>query len=177
MATYTGVWDNIREIFSSQKKSRQLGLTKSDFIISKSILEWKSDFPKDVLSVHFGKRDIKDVMGVTIDEALEMFSADSLIVRKLKFLQEVGLGYLVLGQKSNSLSGGEAQRVRMANILSRKLGDRMVYIFDTPSKGLHFKDMPVLINIFRRIVSKNNTILIADNREEIFGYCDYRIDL
>ena len=98
-------------------------------------------------------------------------------MRKLKFLEEVGLGYLVLGQKSGSLSGGEAQRVRVANILSKKLGDRSVYIFDTPSRGLHFKDLPVLINVFRRIIDKNNTILIADNREEIFDYCDYRIDL
>ena len=108
---------------------------------------------------------------------MEIFKTDTLIVRKLEFLQEVGLGYLVLGQKSGSLSGGEAQRVRVAKILSKKLGDRSVYIFDTPTRGLHLKDIPVLINVFRKIINKNNTILIADNREEIFHYCDYRINL
>src|SRR3989339_805267 len=156
LATYTKVWGNIREIFSNEKLTKKLKLTKSDFIISKNIL---------------------DVMDLTIDEALEIFKSNSLIVRKLKFLEEVGLGYLVLGQKSGSLSGGEAQRVRISNILSKKLGDRCIYIFDTPSRGLHLKDIPVLINVFRKIINKNNTILIADNREEIFHYCDYRINL
>ncbi len=177
LATYTKVWGNIREIFSNQKISKQRGLTKSAFIISKRILEEKSDFPKEVLNVYFQGKNIKDIMNLTIDEALEIFKTDSLIVRKLKFLQEVGLGYLVLGQKSSSLSGGEAQRVRIAKILSKKLGDRSVYIFDTPSRGLHLKDIPVLIDVFRKIVNKNNTILIADNREEIFDYCDYKINL
>ncbi|MBU1132573.1 ATP-binding cassette domain-containing protein [Patescibacteria group bacterium] len=177
LATYAKVWDNIRDIFSKEKMSKRLGLTKSDFIISKNILEAKSDFSKDALRVRFQGKNIKDVMNFTIDEALEIFGRDALIVRKLKFLQEAGLSYLVLGQKSNSLSGGEAQRVRIAKILSKKLGDRSVYIFDTPSRGLHLMDIPVLINIFRRIVEKNNTILIADNREEIFDYCDYKINL
>ncbi len=177
LATYAKVWDNIREIFSNEKMSKKQKLTKSDFIISKNILEEKSDFPKDILNVCFKGKNIKDVMSLTIDEALELFKTDSLIVRKLKFLQEVGLGYLVLGQKAGSLSGGEAQRVRMAKILSKKLGDRSVYIFDTPTRGLHLKDIPVLVSIFRKIIEKNNTILIADNREEIFNFCDYKINL
>ena len=177
LATYAKVWDNIREIFANEKKSKQLGLTKANFIFSKNILEGKSDFSKDVLNVRFQKKNIKEVANLTIDEALELFQADTLIVRKLKFLQEVGLGYLVLGQKSGSLSGGEAQRVRVANILSKKLGDRSVYIFDTPTRGLHLKDIPVLVAVFRKIIHKNNTILIADNREEIFNYCDHRINL
>ena len=177
LATYTKVWDNIREIFSNEKMSKQMGLAKSNFIISKNILEGKNDFSRDTLKVRFQGKNIKDVMDLTIDEALETFKKDALIVRKLKFLQEVGLGYLVLGQKSNSLSGGEAQRVRIAKILSKKLGDRSVYIFDTPTRGLHLKDMPVLIDVFRKIIDKNNTILIADNREELFNYCDYKINL
>jgi excinuclease ABC subunit A len=177
LATYTNVWNNIREIFTNEKKSKQLKLSKSDFILSKRILDGESDFSKEVLQVRFQKKTINDVSKMTIDEALELFKKDSLIVRKLMFLQEVGLGYLVLGQKSNSLSGGEAQRVRMAKILSKKLGDRSVYIFDTPSRGLHLKDIPVLIKVFKKIISKNNTILIADNREEVFENCDYRISL
>ncbi|HBK34755.1 MAG: Excinuclease ABC subunit A [Candidatus Uhrbacteria bacterium GW2011_GWE2_40_58] len=177
LATYVKVWDNIREIFANEKLSKQSGLTKSNFIISKSILEAKSDFPKDVLKVLYQGRNIKEVANLTIDEALEIFKSDTLIVRKLEFLQEVGLGYLVLGQKSGSLSGGESQRVRVAKILSKKLGDRSVYLFDTPTRGLHLKDIPVLVDVFRKIINKNNTILIADNREEIFHYCDYRINL
>jgi len=177
LATYAKVWDNIREIFANEKLAKKLGLTKSAFIVSKSILESKSDFPIDVLKVRYHGKNIKEAANLTIDEALEIFKTDTLIVRKLKFLQEVGLGYLVLGQKSGSLSGGEAQRVRVAKILSKKLGDRSVYIFDTPTRGLHLKDIPVLINVFRKIIDKNNTILIADNREEIFNYCDYRINL
>lgn len=177
LATYAKVWDNIREIFANEKLAKQLRLNKSDFIISKSILESKSDFSKDVLEVRYQKKNIKEIANLTIDEALEVFKTDTLIVRKLKFLQEVGLGYLVLGQKTGSLSGGEAQRVRVAKILSKKLGDRSLYIFDTPTRGLHLKDIPVLIKIFRKIVDKNNTILIADNREEIFHFCDYRINL
>ncbi|OGF20523.1 hypothetical protein A2316_02385 [Candidatus Falkowbacteria bacterium RIFOXYB2_FULL_38_15] len=177
LATYAKVWDNIREIFANEKLSKQLGLTKSDFIISNSILESKNDFSRDVLKVYYKGKNIEEVTNMTIDEALEIFKTDTLIVRKLKFLQEVGLGYLVLGQKSGSLSGGESQRVRVANILSKKLGDRTVYIFDTPTRGLHLKDIPVMVDIFRKIINKNNTILIADNREEIFHYCDYRINL
>ena len=177
LATYTKVWGNIREIFSNEKLTKKLKLTKSDFIISKNILEEKDDFLKDVLKVKFQGKNIRDVMDLTIDEALEIFKSNSLIVRKLKFLEEVGLGYLVLGQKSGSLSGGEAQRVRISNILSKKLGDRCIYIFDTPSRGLHLMDIPILIKVFKKITSKNNTILIADNKEEIFNYCDYKIDL
>ncbi|PIT88509.1 MAG: hypothetical protein COU29_01865 [Candidatus Magasanikbacteria bacterium CG10_big_fil_rev_8_21_14_0_10_36_32] len=177
LATYAKVWNNIRDIFSNEKISKKLKLTKSDFIISKNILENKNNFSKKILKVNFKGKNIKDIINLTIDEALEIFKTNTLIVRKLKFLQEVGLGYLVLGQKSGSLSGGEAQRVRIANILSKKLGDRSVYIFDTPTRGLHLKDIPVLINVFKKIIDKNNTILIADNREEIFNYCDYQINL
>jgi excinuclease ABC subunit A len=99
------------------------------------------------------------------------------VVRKLGFLQEVGLGYLTLGQKSNTLSGGEAQRVRLAKILSKKLGDRCIYILDTPSRGLHSSNLPVLNKIFKKIIDKNNTILIAENNEELCAACEYRIVL
>lgn len=172
LATYTHVWDNIRDHFSKQSK-----LSKSEFIITKSILNNTSNFSEKALRVFYNGKNIRDVMEMTIDEALEIFKNDSLIVRKLSFLKEVGLGYLVLGQKSSSLSGGEAQRVRVARILSKKLGDRCVYIFDTPSRGLHLKDIPVMIQVFRKIINKNNTILISDNREELTNLCDYVVKL
>ncbi|MFA5022674.1 MAG: ATP-binding cassette domain-containing protein, partial [Candidatus Paceibacterota bacterium] len=113
----------------------------------------------------------------TIDEALVIFKDNSIITRKLGFLKEVGLGYLTLGQKSGTLSGGEAQRVRLAKILSKKLGDRCVYILDTPSRGLHLSDLPTLNKVFQKIVDKNNTVLIADNREELIKNSDFNIKL
>jgi excinuclease ABC subunit A len=177
LASYVKIWDDIRELFANEKIAMKLGLTKSNFVFSKSILESKSDFSKDVLSVRYKGKNIKEVLNLTVDEALEIFKSNTSIIRKLNFLSEAGLGYLVLVQKTGSLSGGEAQRVRIAKILSKKLGDRSIYIFDTPTRGLHLNDIPALIKIFRKIINKNNTILIADNREEIFQYCDYRIDL
>ncbi len=140
-------------------------------------MEGSETFSKDILKVVYKGKNIQEVLNLTLDETLELFKEESLIVRKLKFLQEVGLGYLVLGQRSGSLSGGEAQRVRIANILSKKLGDRCVYIFDTPSRGLHLKDIPVIMSIFKKIVNKNNTILLADNREEMINACDHVISL
>ena len=123
------------------------------------------------------KKNVDDVSKMTVDQAINLFSETPLIVRKLGFLQEVGLGYLTLGQKSGTLSGGEAQRVRLAKILSKKLGDRCVYILDVPSRGLHLSNIPVLINVFRKIIDKNNTVLIAENREELIDNCDYVINL
>ena len=113
----------------------------------------------------------------TVDEVAEKFKNIPLVKRKLGLLQEVGLGYLMLGQKSGTLSGGEAQRVRLAKILSKKLGDRCVYILDTPSRGLHLSDLPALLKVLQIIIDKNNTVLIAENREEIIGNCDYTINL
>ena len=107
------------------------------------------------------------------DEAIEMFADSKLIKRKLGFLHEVGLGYITLGQKFSTLSGGEAQRVRLAKILSKKLGDRCVYILDTPTKGLHLSDLPVLIGVLQKIIDKNNTVLIADNKVEMISKSDY----
>ena len=114
----------------------------------------------------------KDVLQMTIDDAVRVFVRYPTVVRKLGFLQEVGLGYLELGQKSNTLSGGEAQRVRLAKILSKKLGDRCVYILDTPSRGLHLSDLPVLVRVLQKIIDKNNTVLIAENLEELIRNCD-----
>jgi len=120
---------------------------------------------------------IKKLMDKTVDEVAETHKNVPLVKRKLGFLQEVGLGYLTLGQKSGTLSGGEAQRVRLAKILSKKLGDRCIYILDTPFRGLHLSDLPPLLKALQIIIDKNNTVLIAENREEVIGNCDYVIKL
>jgi excinuclease ABC subunit A len=92
-------------------------------------------------------------------------------------LQEVGLGYLVIAQNSSTLSGGEAQRVKLAKVLSQKVGDRCVYLLDTPSRGLHTADLPVLVAIFQKIIDKCNTVVIAESREEILNNSDLVIKL
>jgi excinuclease UvrABC ATPase subunit len=123
------------------------------------------------------KKNVDDVSKMTVDQAINLFSESPLIVRKLGFLQEVGLGYLTLGQKSGTLSGGEAQRVRLAKILSKKLGDRCIYILDVPSRGLHLSNLSVLVKVFQKIIDKNNTVLIAENKEELINNCDYVVNL
>ncbi|MDP3918540.1 MAG: ATP-binding cassette domain-containing protein [Nanoarchaeota archaeon] len=175
--TYLKIWDNIRDIYVNLPKSKKLGLKKSDFIVTKRIIEDKDTFPLKVLSVEYKGINIKDLLELTVDETIKIFSDSSLVKRKLGFLQEVGLGYLTLGQKSDSLSGGEAQRVRLAKVLSKKLGDRCIYILDTPTKGLHLSDLPVLVKVLQKIIDKNNTVLVADNKIEIINNSDYTISM
>lgn len=157
---------------------------RSYFVDQSPLNRVKTSSPATYLGVWSNIKKLKpkdlslgDLEGKTIDEALVTFENNPLIVRKLGFLKEVGLGYLTLGQKSGTLSGGEAQRVRLAKILSKKLGDRCVYILDTPSRGLHLSDLPTLNKVFQKIVDKNNTILIADNREELIKNSDFNIEL
>lgn len=176
-ATYLNFWDNIRNIYVNQSDSKKLKLKKSDFIVSKDILENKNSFSEKALSVKYKGHNVADLLKLTIDEAIELFSDSKLIKRKLEFLQEVGLGYITLGQKSDTLSGGEAQRIRLAKVLSKKLGDRCVYILDTPTKGLHLSDLPVLVKVLQKIIDKNNTVLIADNKIEMIHNSDYTVNM
>lgn len=176
-ATYLNFWNNIKDVYVSQSDSKKLKLKKSDFIVSREILENKNSFPKRVLSVKYKGYNVADLLKLTIDEAIELFSDSKLIKRKLEFLQEVGLGYITLGQKSDTLSGGEAQRIRLAKVLSKKLGDRCVYILDTPTKGLHLSDLPVLVKVLQKIIDKNNTVLIADNKIEMIHNSDYTVNM
>ena len=135
--------------------------------------------PTSSVASYLGLRpsDRKALMRFTVDEAADKAAYVPLIRRKLGFLQEVGLGYLSLNQPTGTLSGGEAQRMRLAKILSKKLGDRCVYLLDTPTRGLHLSDLPVLIAVFQKIIDKNNTIVVADNREEIIKNSDAEIAL
>ena len=175
--TYLNIWDNIRDIYTNLPSSKKLRLKKSDFIVTKQILDGDGKFSSKVLSVKFKDNNISDILNSTIDEAIKIFSDSTLVTRKLSFLQEVGLGYLTLGQKSDSLSGGEAQRVRLAKVLSKKLSDRCIYILDTPTKGLHISNLPTLISILQKIIDKNNTVLVASNKTEIINNSDFVINL
>jgi excinuclease ABC subunit A len=173
-ATYLAIWDNIRDLFASLPESKSANLQKSHFSFNNKIGQETTEKLKNV---KYNEKTIFDVLDMTVDQAINLFSGLSLVVRKLGFLQEVGLGYLTLGQKSGTLSGGEAQRVRLAKILSKKLSDRCIYILDTPSRGLHLSNLPVLIKVFQKIIDKNNTVLIAENKEELIKNCDYVINL
>lgn len=120
----------------------------------------------------YPEKEIENILNLTVEEAIDFFKDIPLLQRKLGFLKEVGLNYVKLGQQTNSFSGGESQRIRIAKILTKKLGDRCVYIFNSPSKGLHMQDLPNIIKVFRKIIDKNNSIIISDNQEEIYQYCD-----
>lgn len=176
-ATYLGIWDGIRDFYVNLPDAKKLKLKKSDYIVTQKIIEGKESFLPKVVSVKYKGVNIEDLLKLTIDEAIEIFSDIKLVKRKLEFLQEVGLGYLTLGQKSDTLSGGEAQRIRLAKVLSKKLGDRCVYILDTPTKGLYLSDLPVLVKVLQKIIDKNNTVLVADNKVEIINNSDCRIKM
>jgi excinuclease ABC subunit A len=173
-ATYLGIWDVIRNVYANLPESKKLKLTKASFSFN---AKNKKELIDKIEKVKYNEKSIYDVLNITIDEAVDLFYSFPLVVRKLGFLQEVGLGYLTLGQKSNTLSGGEAQRVRLAKILSKKLGDRCIYILDIPSRGLHLSNLPMLVKVLQKIIDKNNTVLIAENREELIDNCDCVIKL
>jgi len=173
-ATYLGIWGAIRKVYAALPESKKARLRPAHF--SSNTEEGRKSSAKAKEARYKGVS-VYDVLAMTVDEAASVFSDIPLVARKLRFLQEAGLGYLSLGQGSGTLSGGEAQRVRLAKILSKKLGDRCIYILDTPSRGLHLSDLPVLMKILQKIVDKNNTVLIAENREEIVQNCDHVIRL
>ena len=173
-ATYLGVWDVIRDVYAQLPESRRKKLTKAHFSFNTTQGKNKHNLTEEI---KYKNVSIDNVLEMTIDEAVKVFSDFPLIERKLGFLQEVGLGYLTLGQRSKTLSGGEAQRVRLAKILSKKLGDRCLYILDVPSRGLHLSDLPVLVKVLQKIIDKTNTVLIAENREELINNSDYVIRL
>ena len=200
-ATYINVMDTIRNIFY-EKQTCANKLTKSDFSFnadgkckvcnglgySKDLVGGEPIFIKcdvckglrynsDALKVKIKDYSIGEILSKTCDELLEINLESNIISRKLGFLKTVELSYLTLGQPSNSLSGGEAQRIKIAKELSKKLGDRCVYILDTPSRGLHLSNMQSVINVLKMIVNKNNTVVIAENNPYFIRTCDWLVYL
>jgi len=127
--------------------------------------------------VRFKGFSIADVLDSTVDTALEIFSAFPSLVNKLKLLQEVGLGYIKIGQSGTTLSGGEAQRVKLAKELSRRATGRTLYVLDEPSVGLHAADVHKLIEVLQRLVDAGNSVLIIEHNPDIIKVSDYIIDL
>ena len=137
-----------------------------------------SDFKiGDIIDVKYKGKNIFDVLDMTVEEALEFFDAVPSIKRKIETLHDVGLSYIKLGQPSTTLSGGEAQRVKLATELSKKPTGKTIYILDEPTTGLHFEDVRVLLGVLRRLVDKGNTVIIIEHNPDVIRSCDYLIDM
>ncbi len=203
-ATYTGVFDDIRKIFSATKLAKQLGLSASRFSFN-SKQGWcvqceghgtkriKMKFMPDVyvkcsacqgkrfnektLSVQFAGMNIADVLALSAQQALDAFSGFSRIAAKLAALCSVGLGYLALGQPSTSLSGGEAQRIKLATELATRGTGNSMYLMDEPTTGLHFHDVQMLVQVISELVEGGNTVVLIEHNLDVIACCDWVIDL
>ena len=203
-ATYTNVFSDIRELFAQLPEAKIRGWKAGRFSFNakggrceecagngyKTIqMHFMPDvyvpcevcggqrYNRETLEVRFKGKNIADVLDMTVNQAVEFFEAQPTILRKIKTIQDVGLGYIKLGQSSTSLSGGESQRIKLATELSRPSTGKTLYILDEPTTGLHFEDIRVLINVLRRLVDKGNTVLIIEHNTDVIRACDWIIDL
>jgi len=131
----------------------------------------------ETLEVRFKGKSISDVLNLTINQAAEFFENQPAIISYLTTLQKVGLGYIKLGQSSTTLSGGEAQRIKLASELTRKDTGRTLYILDEPTTGLHFEDVRVLLEVLNTLVKRGNTVIIIEHHMDVIAFADYLIDL
>ena len=134
-------------------------------------------YNRETLEVRFRGKSIADVLDMTINQAVEFFANQPIILNKVKVLQEVGLGYIKLGQPSNTLSGGESQRVKLAAELARRDTGRTLYVLDEPTTGLHFEDIRVLLNVLEKLVDKGNTIIVIEHNPDIIRSADWIIEM
>jgi len=134
-------------------------------------------YNRETLEIRYKGKSISDVLDMTVDEAVEFFNAVPFIYRKIKTLQDVGLGYITLGQSAVTLSGGEAQRVKLATELSKKDTGKTIYILDEPTTGLHFQDILLLLNVLNKLVDRGNTVLVIEHNLDVIKMADYIVDL
>lgn len=203
-ATYTNVFNDIRELFAQLPESKIRGWKTGRFSFNakggrceecagngyKTIqMHFMPDvyvpceicggqrYNRETLEVRWKGKTIADVLDMTVNQAVEFFEPQPTILRKIKTIQDVGLGYIKLGQASTSLSGGESQRIKLATELSRPSTGKTLYILDEPTTGLHFEDIRVLLGVLRRLVDKGNTVLIIEHNTDVIRACDWIIDL
>ena len=205
-ATYVKAYDAIRQLFAEQPLSRQMGFTAQHFsfnadggrceeckgagvinvemqFMADLVLECEAchgkRFKKDILDVRFHDRNIYDVLCMTVSEAIEFFSkyGQTTIVSRLKPLEDVGLGYIKLGQNSSTLSGGENQRVKLAYFIGQERVEPSLFIFDEPTTGLHFHDIQRLLTAFDALIARGHTILVIEHNMEVIKCADWVIDL
>ncbi len=134
-------------------------------------------FNRETLQVKYKNKNISDILAMTVDESKEFFEGLYLITDKLKVLREVGLGYLQLGQSATTLSGGEAQRIKLGRELTHPLGKRALYLLDEPTVGLHYYDVEMLLKVLNKLVEKGNTIIVIEHNMQVIKSADYVIDL
>ena len=203
-ATYTGVFDMIRDLFASTQDAKARGYKKGRFSFNvkggrceacsgDGILKIEMHFLPDVyvpcevcggkrynretLEVKYKGKSIYDVLDMTVEDAVEFFKNVPTIHRKIQTLYDVGLGYVKLGQPSTELSGGEAQRIKLATELSRKSTGKTIYILDEPTTGLHFADVHKLVEILRRLAEDGNTVVVIEHNLDVIKTADYIIDM
>jgi excinuclease ABC subunit A len=202
--TYLKAFDPIRELFAATKDARARGLTASHFSFNvpggrceacqgegevRVEMQFLADvfvpcdqcdgkrFKPQVLEVRYRGRSIHQVLDLTVREALTFFSSSPKVLRRLQVLDEIGLGYLRLGQPATTLSGGEAQRIKIAAHLSSHAGERLLYILDEPTTGLHFDDIAKLLTAFRKLLEAGHTLLVIEHNLDVIKTADYIIDL
>jgi len=134
-------------------------------------------FNRETLEIRYKGKSISDILNMTIEDASEFFKNIPKIYRKLKTIKDVGLGYITLGQRSTTLSGGEAQRIKLATELSKRDTGNTFYILDEPTTGLHFEDIRVLMEVLNKLVDKGNTVLIIEHNLDVVKLADFIIDI
>jgi excinuclease ABC subunit A len=202
--TYLKAFDPIREIFAATKDARARGLTASHFSFNvpggrceacqgegevRVEMQFLADvfvpcdqcdgrrFKPQVLEVKYRAKNVNQVLDLTVREALAFFSTSPKVLRRLQVLDEIGLGYLRLGQPATTLSGGEAQRIKIASHLSSRSGDRILYVLDEPTTGLHFDDIAKLLTAFRKLLEAGHTLVVIEHNLDVLKTADYIIDL
>jgi len=203
-ATYTGVFSDIRALFVNLPEAKIRGYKPGRFSFNvkggrcetcggngyKTIeMNFLPDiqvpceechgkrYNRETLEVRYKGKSIADVLDMTINQAVEFFENVPDILRKIKTIQDVGLGYLKLGQPSTTLSGGESQRVKLATELSKRDTGKTVYILDEPTTGLHFEDIRILMQVLRRLVDRGNTVIVIEHNLDVIRQADWIIDM
>ncbi len=203
-ATYTNVFTDIRKIFSELPEAKIRGYAAGRFSFNvkggrcevcegggRRVIEMNflpdvevncercngRRYNRETLEVLYKGKSISDVLDMTIDEAVEFFQPIPAIFRKMKTIQEVGLGYITLGQQATTLSGGEAQRVKLAEELSKKDTGKTIYILDEPTTGLHFEDITHLLSVLNRLVEKGNTVVVIEHNMDVIKVADWVVDV
>ena len=203
-ATYTKAFDDIRQIFAETRDAYSRGFGPGHFSFNLEAgrcqtcqgngtvtveMQFLADveltcedckgrrFKSSVLEVRYKSKNIAEVLDLTVHEALEFFAGKSSLIRKLRVLEEIGLGYLRLGQSATSLSGGEAQRIKLASFISRSSANNTLYVFDEPTTGLHFDDIRKLLAAFDKLITAGNSLLVIEHNLEVIKTADWVIDL
>jgi len=203
-ATYTGVYSEIRKLFSDTVESKIRGYKPGRFSFNVSggrcenckgggmkLIEMNflpdvfvecevcngKRFNRETLEVRYKGKSISDILDMSVSKSLDFFSSIPKIYNKLKAIDSVGLGYITLGQSSTTLSGGESQRIKLASELSKKDTGKTIYILDEPTTGLHFEDIRILLNVLNQLVDKGNTIIIIEHNLDVIKQVDYIIDI